>query len=369
MSLGANVILVPESVSYSETLEDYLLQCDYSIPPDFRAAQTPQLGDPYPGDTAPWGYIVVETGSATAYRGVDRGAYLTGVKYAKPKVPFTSGMTGLYEIARKKATGRRGRYLGERVFLATDAAADALAEANLAEGVAMEGSGSWSWAVLREKAIERRWRVGIAKITARYDSYAEMGEVLVVGKGRLECDSESILKDIPDIDSQLGGHQVDVPYLDTDDDTFKCWMPIKGPFDYKVSLVRAKLRIRVILSSSNLASLCPLVGMINSDACPKIIGAGKGQLWFSDLNFRQRKYGQSTLYDCIIFLLYNPVPWEDETVVQLHKFRAIQVPVLAADETDTGQKHRSREWLPVADTTKKMKPAAEASFAIINGYL
>jgi hypothetical protein len=372
MTLGANVTLVPESVVYGETLEDYLLQCDYSIPPGFRAAQTPKLGDPYPGDTAPWGYIVVETGSATAYHGVDRGAYLTGVKYAKPKIPFTSGIPGLYEIARKKATARLGRRLGERVFLAADANADALAEANLAEGVPMEGSGSWMAAVLREKTIERRWRVGIAKITAQYDSYAQMGEVMVVGKGLLECDAESILKDFPDIDSQLGGHQVDVPYFDTDKDKIMCWLPIKGPCDYKISLVRAKLRIRVILSSSNLASLCPLVGKINSDACPHIIGAGKWQLWFVDLSFRQRKYGQSSLYDCIIYLLYHPVAWEEETVVQLHEHSIIQQPVRrGATYMDTGQKQRLSHWIPQTGTAniKKMKPADEASFALINGYL
>ena len=148
-ALGANVSLVPQSLVYGETLEDYTLQVDYNVPLAYRADQTPQLGDSYPGDTAPWDYIVVETQWGTSMRRPDQGAQIVTVKYAKPKIPFTSGIDGLKETYRKFETGHLSRFMGTRIFLVADAAVEAIVAASLPETTPMAADGPWAAALLR----------------------------------------------------------------------------------------------------------------------------------------------------------------------------------------------------------------------------
>jgi len=375
MTLGANVKLVPENVIYGETLEDYTITADYNLPPAKRTAQVPALGDAYPGDrylaaqTAPWGYIVIETGSATSHRTPDQGAYTTRVQYAKPKVPFTSGVTGLYEVARRPETGRRGRRMGIRVFLAAEADAEAIADASLPELVPMAASGNWQYALLREKQIEHRWRVGIAKITAVYDSYAPIGDVIYVNKGILEADATAVMMWNREVVPGTT-RRIDEIYFDAADSNVpKQWVRVAGNNGWP--LVKANLRIRAVLTSSNLAAIKGLVGTVNSDACPNILNAGAGTLWFDKFSMRQRQRGQSTLYDCIIGLAADPLGWDSRTLAQLQKYEVRQAPVLTVAGVDTGQKISRGSWVPNsgADPTKMPIPGNTANFSILNGYL
>lgn len=382
-TLGPNVTLVEHSIVPSETLEDYIIQVDYALPLTYRAAQVPQLGDSYPGDTAPWGYIVINhesfkmverAGGALRERfdlklidtrGVALGPYVTRVTYAKPKVPYDSGIENVKEVARKKRTGRRGRRMGIRVFLVPDVMADALAESHFPELKPMAAEGPWLYALLREKEIERRWRVGIARIEAMYDTQAQLGEILAVGKGILEADASAV-RMWNNFKVDDAGHKVGVPYLDGG--ALTRWAVIKGMNAWP--LVSAVLRIRVVLTNSQLSLLGPLVGKINSGACPKIIGAAKNTLWFEKLGLRQRKYGQSNLYDCLVYLNYHIEGWDTATTIEQQTHKMVEEAVFENDGvTDTGRKKDVWSWVSVASTQKDIPLDAEASFDVINGYL
>ena len=364
---GPNVQLIPESVVTGETLTDDTITVDYNLPPNKRAAQTPRLGDPYPGDTSPWGFCVIETGSFTTPRGVDRGAYLTGVKYGRPKVPFTSGITGLYEVERKFETGRLGRYLGTRVFLLADDGAETLAESALPEGKPMQASGLWKDALLRQKEVERRWRYGIARVTAQYDTYSEWGEFEHVGKGILEADMTAVMQwnrdNVPGTD-----YRIDEIYVVGG--VRKQWVRVKGNNAWP--LVKANLRIRVLLNDSNLVAVKARAGCTNTDDCPNILGAKAGQLWFNNFQMRQRKRGEGRLYDALIGLAADPDGWDSQTQAQLQKFW-IQEEVAhnAAGAELGGPFERTGSWIPdsAAEPTKMPLSGATASFALFNGYL
>ena len=373
-TLGANVSPVPESVAHSETLEDYILTCDYNLPPAYRAAQTPQLGDSYPGDdnleaqTAPWGYIVVETGAATSRRSPDQGAYLTGVKYAKVKTPYDSGIEDLRETYRKPETGRLGRRMGTRIFLAADNDAETIAAASLTEGTPMTTAGPWSAALLRTNAIERRWRVGLAKITTVYDSRAPIGELIVINKGILEADASTVMmwnnEVVPDTTRRIGEI-----YFDADDDNVpKCWIKVKGNNGWP--LVRANFRIHALLDSSNLIAAIPLVGAVNSNPCPRIPGGDVGKLWCNAFRMRQRKWGTGRLYDVVIGLAYDPDGWDAQNLAQLHEFDPREAPAKTAAGVATDEMVKRGSWVPVSTATTKMPISGNtASFALFDGYL
>lgn len=367
-TLGANVTLVPESVVYGETLDDYTLQVDYNIPLNYRADQVPRLGDSYPGDTAPWGYIVIETGSAVSRRSPDQGAYLAAVKYAKPKIPFDSGMAGLYETHRRFDTGRLERRMGTRVFLAADADAETLAQSSLPEWKPMAETGAWAAALLREKQIERNWRVGLARITALYDSYAPIGEIVPINKGILEADATAVMMWNKDV---VPGTTRRIDEIYWEDDVRKCWVRVTGNNGWP--LVRGDLRIRATLNASNLAAVKTLVGTVNSNDCPNILGAADGTLWFKTFSLRQRKRGEGLRYDCIMGLAYDPLGWDAETLAQLQKYEVREQAVLDNDgNAIEGEFQRMGSWIPDdpdAEPTKVPIPGNTASFALLDGYL
>ena len=367
MSLGENTKLVPENIVYGETLEDYTLTVDYNLPPAKRAAQVPALGDPYPGDrytaaqTAPWGYIVVQHDSATSHRTPDQGAYTTRVVYAKPKVPFASGITGLYEVYRRPETGRKGRYMGRRVFLAADANAESLALANLAELTPMFETGNWRYALLREKQIEHNWRVGIARIECVYDSYAEMGEVVHVNKGVLEiADSAEMVWNRCVVPGTK--HRIDEIYWG-DDGIRRQWVRVKGNNGWP--LVTAASRIRAILTAPYCLSVRALVGHINKDNCPNM-SAAAGTLWFKGMDTHVRPNSASTLYDALLYIAHNPAGWQSETVAELQKYKIVKEEV-----EDSGEKVPTGSWVPDTGTdTVEIPPVEiEADFYEVDALL
>jgi len=362
-ALGANVSLVPQSLVYGETLEDYTLQCDYNVPLAYRADQTPQLGDSYPGDTAPWDYIVVETGAYTTGRRPDTGAFHTHVKYAKVKTPYsTSG--DLRESYRKFETGRLGRYMGTRVFLAVDANAEALVEAALPETTPMMADGAWAAALLRDKTIERNWRFGLARITAIYDTWTEREQFEIIGKGILEARATSVgfweNYEVPETNKRVG-----ISYMD-DDDVEHRWVMVKGAAAWPY--VRGQYRIKVLLNTSHLNALAPLLGTINDAACSHILGAAKNTLWFNDLTLYQRKRGEGRLYDTTVYLAYDAEGWDAANVAALLKFQTDEDVVHEGGE-DKGQKQRVGRWIDAGQDTKNIAPCSEASFNLIDGYL
>ncbi len=372
--LGANVSLVPESVAHRETLEDDIITCDYNLPPAYREAEVPVLGDAYPDDTAPWGYIVTHTGSATSRKSPDQGAYITGVEYRQVKTPFASGIDGLREAYRKFRTGRRGRRMGTRIFYAADADAEALVEDSLPEGLPMAEGGQWVGALLRETILEQRWRVGLAKITAIYDTYAEHGDLEPTGRGILEADAAAVrmwnnFKVEVGEDETREEHVVNVPFKDDESETRRRWAVIEGANAWPY--VRAQLRIKALLTESQLNALAPLVGKVNDDTCLAILNAPKHTLWFNQLTMRQRQRSEGRRYDTIVYLMLDPLGWDAKTIAELQEYRVEETPVFEADgETDTERKQRIGVWVPVANTpTKKLLGWVEDDFDIINGYL
>ncbi|HUX01986.1 MAG TPA: hypothetical protein VMY35_13505 [Phycisphaerae bacterium] len=367
---GANVKLVPDSVDYDETLEDYIIQAEYSLPSLKRAAQTPALGDAFPDDAdgAPWGYIITEQHWGLSSRRPAQGARILAVRYAKVKTPFTSGITGLREAYRKFETGRRGRRMGTRIFYAADTDAGGLIESALPEGLAMAEGGQWAGALLRETILEQRWRVGLAKITAVYDTYAEHGELEPTGRGILEADVSAVRMwnnfTIPGTD-----YVANVPFKDSASKTRRRWTIIEGANAWPY--VRAQLRIKVVLTTSQLNMLAPLVGRVNNKVCKHIINAPKHTLWFNDLALRQRKRAEGRRYDTIIYLMYEPAGWDAAAIAELQEYRVDQTKVYEDDgKTDTGTWQRMGVWVPVPNTaTKKLLGAALASFAAIDRYL
>jgi len=368
MALGANVKLIPQNVRYGDTLTDELKTVDYNLPFSKREAQVPRPGDAYPDDTAPWGFIVIGTGSETTRKTPDQGAQVTNVVYAKVKTPFTSGITGLREAYRKFETGRRGRRMGTRIFYAEDSAAGGLIEGALPEGLPMAQSGQWAAALLRESILEHRWRVGLAKITAVFDTYAEQGELEPTGRGILEADVSAVRMwnnfKIPGTN-----YVANVPFKDSTSETRRRWAIIEGANAWPY--VRAQLRIRVLLNQSQLGALAPLVGKINNKGCKHIVNAPKHTLWFNDLALRQRKRAEGKRYDTIVYLMYEPAGWDAATIAELQEYRVDQTKVYEDDgTTNTGQWQRMGVWVPVPNTeTKKLLGGVLASFAVIDRYL
>jgi hypothetical protein len=374
MALGANCKLIPESLVYSETLEDYIITAEYNLPANKREAQTPALGDSFPDNEAPWGYIVVSTDWGTPMRRPDQGAQTVTVKFSKPKIPFTSGITGLYEVHRNLATGYRGRVMGTRVFLAADAAAEGLAEAHLPEGTGMAASGTWAAAPLREKAIERRWRVGLARITAIYDSEGDWGLLEQTGKGILEADAAAVemWNNAAGLGEDKEGTEIRVGmsfFTEAEPNLEKCWVVVRGNNAWP--LVRAQLRIRVLLTESQLAALAPLVGTINSNACPHVLsGAAERTLWFNKLGLRQRNRAAGTRYDTTVYLKYDPDKWDAATEVELQEFDVVRTPVKEDGAAVEGVSHPIGAWVPVGGVDhKQILPSREAAYGIIDSYL
>ncbi|MBE3039219.1 MAG: hypothetical protein IMZ62_10460 [Chloroflexi bacterium] len=357
-TLGANVTPVPHTIQYAETLEDDLLRQDFAIPLNYRPEQVPQLGDSYPGDTAPWGYIVIEVGSLRPSGGKHSDAYTTTVQYAKPKIPFTSGIDNVKEVKRLKRTGRRGRFMGERVFLTVDSQADTLAETHLKEGTPMETSGVYNKALLREKEIERRWRVGLARITCQYDTYEEWGgSPLYIGQGILEGHADIGERELYDFKID-GTYKLDEPFLVGTgvDAIFKEWQLVKGMGLYPYP--RGVYSIRVTLDTNLLASVMALVGKTNSDACPKILSAPADTLWFNDFDFTQHQYGTGKLYDFVAALAYEPDGWDHANVAQRKRLVIDSNTNVAGWILDTS-----------AGNTKDFTPLTSASFSLLNGFL
>ena len=366
---GANVKLVPDSVDYDETLEDYIIQAEYSLPSLKRAAQTPALGDAFPDDAdgAPWGYIITEQHWGLSSRRPAQGARILAVRYAKVKTPFTSGITGLREAYRKFETGRRGRRMGTRIFYAADTDAGGLIESALPEGLAMAEGGQWAGALLRETILEQRWRVGLARITAVYDTYAEQGELEPTGRGILEADiSATRMWNTQAVDET--GEKIGVPFIDTTTGQRRSWVVIKGSNAWP--FITADLRIKVTLTTSQLNVLAPLCGKVNSNPCPAILGSAGKVLWFEDLVLRQRQRAAGRRYDTTIYLKYNALGWDTLTEAQLQYYKVSEVKVFDEDGVDTKKKQRTATWETVADTeTKKLLGWTEGNFGVINGYL
>ena len=438
--LGLNVKPVPETLRYGETLEDYIITQDFNVPIALQPAQVPQLGDARETECAPWDYIVVETGCETSGRPPDYGAYLAGVKYAKPKRPYDTGIsavsgtatavgastlsTGLTwtlnqyagyaitietatvgsgqwrpilsnttagvltvekawdplptgtitykiwaitEIYRKPMTGRTARYYGIREFLCVDSLAEALAVSVFPALTPMATTGPWSYAPLREKTIERRWRVGLAKITCVYDSHAEWGATLTINKGILEGEA-LVLEDEYDFDgTDLEGQTIDVPFW-VGTDRLR-WHIIKG--GKKRRVIKANFIVHAFLDLANLNAVCALVDTINSGPVTHILsGVAAKTLWFNSLKFRQKDRGQGPFYECWIGLAYNADGWQHATTAQKQKFVVAPVPKMKSDGvTPTGQIQHTWTWKSAGAADVDIEPQGEASYSIIDGFL
>ena len=370
-TLGNNVKLVPESVEYAETDTDLLKKVEYNVPQALWESQAPTFGDAYPGDTAPWGYIVVDVQAGKSARSPDQGAYHGTVTYAQVKTPYTSGITGLREGVRRFGTGRRGRRTGTRVFYTDDNGAEGLVASALREGAPMQASGSWKAAELREKDIECRWRVGLTRVTCQYDSYAPSGEIAAANKCVLEADATAVMMwnrmPVPGTSPE---RRIDEIYFDETAKVRKCWVRVEG--NNAFPLVRADYRLRGTLDHSNVAQVGPLVGKVNSDACSHIGGAAGGTLWFNQFSMRQRKRGEGRRYDVVMSLSYDPGGWDSVTKAQLQKCVIREQDVEDEDGAGLSVYQRLASWVPDDATAKLTEiplPDGTASLALLNSYL
>ena len=306
LDFGAGVVAVADTYVLRDTLEDYIIELDLAPSPRYDSDDPPDLGEPLPGNDAPWEYICIDHHAFFAKSGPQRGEFLLHVKYAQVKVPYESGITGLYEVYRQARTGRRGRHMGTRVFLATDAEAEGLVAQHLPEFTPFATSGNWQTALLREADIQHRWRVGIARITCAYDSYAEGGQFERVGKGYLEIDASAgwFWNNRPQ--AAFDGHRLGEEF--TEDGVVYRWVTLTGANAWPY--VQTQLRIRVLLTTDMLKALAPLEGLVNSNACPNILSNARARtLWFNNLQSRQRTDG-SDLHDTLIFLRFEPLGWD-----------------------------------------------------------
>jgi len=247
---------------------------------------------------------------------------------------------------------------------------------SLAEGTKMMASSNWQYALLREKQIERNWRVGLAKITARYDSYSAPVEIFTLNKGILERDASAVMlwnrDPVPDTDP---ARRIDEIYFDDTDDCYKKWVRVQGNNGWP--LVTANLRIRAVLDAATEAVIGSLVGLVNSDDCSALGSAGT--LWFNKFNSRQRKRGwqvegvwySGVLFDCVIGLAKDAAGWSTRTLAQLQKYGVVQHQLEDKDGVAVeGQFLPVGSWKKDSAATTEMPPAGEpVSFSAINTLL
>lgn len=323
--------------------------------------------------------IVTATAGAGQWRPILSHTTAGVVTVAKAWDPLPTGtitykIWAMTEIERKPLTGRKGRHLGTRTFLCVDSVAEALAESMFPELTPMAATGNWQYALLREKQVERRWRVGLAKITCQYDSYAPIGETIVINKGILECEASTIVlwnnDVVPDTDPAVRIDQVYYKDVEGKGRVPMKWVKVLG--NNGKPLTRAIFQIRALLDTSNLNAVRALVGLINSNTCTNIFGVTAGKLWFNRFNFYQRKWGTGLLFDCIMGLAYDPAGWDTRTQVQLQKYDIERSIISKVDGTPSEQSITTAFWMPDNPTgalTDMPFTDSRVSFALLDGYL
>ncbi len=349
-----------DSLRYWSTLEDDFIEADVYFKSEPTVDELPQLGDIYSGEDTPDAMRVVRVGPYEKKTGRKMGHFMATVRFAAPKISYESGLDGLYEVNRLLRTGRRGRVYGTRVFLAADSDAETLAASYLGEFTPMFDSGPWSEALLRELEIERRWRVGVARLTAVYDNHAENARLEQVGKGLLETDAEPTWMWFNEEFEELGNRRLGEEWQESGD--WYKWVLSSGAQVWPY--VQTQARIRVLVNQGQLDQLAGLVGKVNSQACPHIFSnADALTLWFNGLRTRQRDDG-SGRSDALIFLLFEPSGWD--TVNKAIKLKHVVQRI--RNEEVPEEKRLVEAWKPTGDSVE-LAGWVNEDFSLIDGFL
>jgi len=355
-----------DSLKFWSTLEDEFLEVDVWFNAAPESGQFPQLGDLYEadGDTPDEMRLVHIGPLEKKTSGSKRGHFMMTARFAEPMIPYASGMDGLYEVYRRPRTGRRGRRYGTRVFLATDTQAETLAARHLAEFTPMFSAGPWKAALLRELDIERRWRVGIARLTATYDSKAENARLEQVGKGILETDTTNTWMWWNDGYDELGGHRLGEVFIENGD-RFR-WVLMTGTQAWPY--VQTQARIRVLVNKAQLSALAYLNGRVNSTSCPHVFSnAGPRKLWFNGLRTRERDDG-SGRSDALVFLRFEPQGWN--TVNRAVKEKQVVRMVDKKDNNDDDAGDAAVDgWETTSDAPVRLHGWIEEDFTLIDRFL
>jgi hypothetical protein len=222
--------------------------------------------------------------------------------------------------------------------------------------------------VVQDVRIERNWRVGLARITVRYDTLSGWPALeKTPGTGILEIDvgsvSERLVYDLTTPTGQLisgewwdGAHHYR-------------WIPVSGsPTTLRPMCT---LRVRVVLLSPSVATLMSLVGKINKNACGNLGNAGANTLWMYRIRLQpSRNLAYAWLAE--IYLGYNPNGWDKFCKVEKQEEYIQEVEIMnSAGASFNPKKYQARaSWKSLATRVfEYRKVIGEADFSKINGYV
>ena len=418
---------IPDSKRIFQTDDDEVHVLGWHVGQVEVEADCPALGAAMRGEVLPFGAICTESHSQPD----DKAGAWVWATYKKPKRLDVA--TDLTEIRRVGPRGlTRGRITGTRVFLAPDSTADAEIAAHLpvyspwsgsatatvtgvydgstyttltgtgtrftpacvgasiviadtgtftvatyASGASIKVAGNAAcvgktYTVSGEPvAIEvepyPQWRTGLTRIVAHYSTLGGWHPLeRNPGVGVLEMDFSTIAdKRVYDLD----GDPVETEFF-TAGIKYR-WHLVRGTGT--IPRAHAVLRIRVVLSAPNIATLAALVGSVNSDACPKLGNAGVKTLWLRHAHVRQSER-YSTLYWADIRMEYLAGGWHQWSQVEKQKWQVLRQSVLKADLSDSGKKRDVGGWISIpagegGPTFAYRDEMPYAAFAALNGYI
>jgi hypothetical protein len=430
-------IRIPERFRRYETLEDYVREMFFRVPAGAVETLGPNLGEPMPGDMAPWGYICTET-----HGQADKEGFGIVATYKKVKLLTWLG-TGLsYYLPEIRRIGpcaaARGRHYGFRTFLADDSyflqGADRLVKTYLPPYSGWSGGGNLKATVtgvkdgadtiitgtgtsfhqdlvglsmvitdvdtfpitvvygenslkvtgdatcsnktfsvpgelvVQDVRLDRNWRVGLARITVRYDTLSGWPALeKTPGTGILEIDvgsvSERLVYDLTTPTSQLISGEW------WSGANHYRYIPISGsPTTLRPTCT---LRVRVVLLSPSVATLMSLVGKINKNDCPNLGNAGEKTLWMYRIRLQpSRNLAYAWLAE--IYLGYKPDGWDKFCVVEKQEEYIQEVEIKnSSGNSFSPPKYQARaSWKSLEEPVFECrKVIGEADFSTINGYV
>jgi hypothetical protein len=222
--------------------------------------------------------------------------------------------------------------------------------------------------VVQDVRIERNWRVGLARITVRYDTLSGWPALeKTPGTGILEIDvgsvSERLVYDLTTPTAKvISGEWWDGAH-------HYRWIPVSGsPTTLRPTCT---LRVRVVLLSPSVATLMSLVGKVNKEACGNLGNAPAKTLWMYRIRLQpSRNLAYAWLAE--IYLGYNPDGWDQFCKVEKQEEYIQEVEIMnSAGASFNPKKYQARaSWKSLATRViESRKVIGEADFSKINGYV
>lgn len=277
----------------------------------------PELGDSRPGDTeGVWGYTCTSLDTETSAKDE---SYVV-VTWKKPK--RLDDDPGLSETKRIPGFGLPGKDYGTRVFLAPDDTAEETVASRLSVYDLWPRDAGKFPRVIVDVSIERKWRVGLARIVVQYQVLSQ-DEWLVanIGKGLLFMD--------------VGGESQTLNY-DTEGEPIVAEGWESATTRYRWSLYsgsnvvlkgRGVYAVRVALKSPWSSAIAALAGHWNKSACPRMgLGCQIGTLMLLKCPMTLVP-NTDEVYICDFYLAYDPDGWDQgcQAIKELFEFRSLEV--------------------------------------------